>query len=156
MELDFNGPSGAIQIAIALIIGLGTIGYGAYSYSAQSSALDTAETVDATIVSTSIETREERRGTDYTPHVTFNYVYEGETYTASNVYPGKLPREFGSKEDARAELDGYEPGDTVTAYVPPNSPGNAFLKHESSNKPLLVVGFGGIVVMGTIFTVLRD
>lgn len=156
MEFNFNGPSGTLQIALALLVGLGAMGYGAYSYTAQSSALDSAETVEATIVSTSIETVSQRRGTEYSPQATFNYTYEGETYTSSNVYPGKLAREFGSEEDARAQLEGYEPGDTVTAYVPSDDPGNAFLKHESSNKPFLVIGLGGVIVLGTVVSIFRN
>jgi hypothetical protein len=157
MEINFDGPSGPLQIAFALILGLGTIGYGAYSYSAQTAALDSTETVDATIVSTSIERLDERRGTDdYSPQATFNYTYEGERYTSSNVFPGKLPREFETKDEAGAQLEGYESGSTVRAYVPQNSPGNAFLKHESSNKPLIVTGLGAIVVLGTVFSIFRD
>lgn len=155
MEFNFNGPSGTLQIAVALILGLGTMGYGAYSYTAQSSALDSAESVNATIASISVETIQERRGTDYSPQATFSYTYKGEDYTSSNVYPGKLPREFDSKEEARSQLKGYEPDDTVTAYVPPGSPGNAFLKHKSSNKPFIVIGLGAIVVLGTVYSMFR-
>ncbi len=121
--------------------------YGVYSYSQQTAALDSAEEVDATIISTSVETNT-GKGNTYTPRATFNYTYEGETYTASNVYPGELPREFGSEEKARAQLKGYESGATVTAYVPTASPGNAYLRHESSNKPFLVIGFGALFLVG--------
>lgn len=153
--MNFNGPSGTIQVAIALLLGFGTIGYGAYSYTAQSSELSSAEEVDATIVSTSIEEHTGRRGADYSPQATFNYTYNGQAYTSSKVYPGKLPREFGSEEDARAQIARYEPGDTVWAYVPPDSPGNAFLKHESSNKPFMVIGFGVVVLLGTMYSMLK-
>jgi hypothetical protein len=148
--MEINGPSGPIGIALAVILGLGTMGYGAYSYSAQSSALDSAETVDATVSSVSVERDSAGKGVDYTPKATFNYTYEGETYTSSNVYPGKLPREFGSEEKARSQLDGYESGSTVTAYVPQDSPGNAYLKQESSNKPLLVIGLGALLALGGV------
>lgn len=157
MEFNFDGPSGTLQIALALLVGLGALGYGAYSYTAQSAALDSAETVDATIVSTSIERLDERRGTDdYSPQATFNYTYGGEPYTSSNMYPGGVSHEFGTKEDARAQLEGYEPGSTVTAYVPSDSPGNAFLKHESSNKPLYITGFGAVLVLGTLVSIVRN
>ena len=157
MELEFNGPSGTLQIALALIVGLGAIGYGAYSYSSQSAALDSTETVDATIVSTSIERLNERRGTDdYSPQATFNYTYEGETYTSSHMYPGGISHEFETREDARAQLAGYESGATVTAYVPTDSPGKAFLKHESSNKPLYIIGFGGTFVLATVISIFRN
>ncbi|MFC7046195.1 DUF3592 domain-containing protein [Halobacteriaceae archaeon GCM10025711] len=119
--MAFDGFSGTVRVAVALLVGLATIGYGAYSYSVQSSALDSATEVDATVTDISVE-KNDGKGVTYTPHATFTYTYEGETYTSSNVYPGKLPREFGSREDARFELKGYEPGEAVTAYVPPDSP----------------------------------
>ena len=156
MEFEFDGPSGILQIAFALLVGLSIVGYGAYSYTTQSAALDSAETVNATVVSTAIETISERRGTEYSPTATFNYTYEGETYTSSNVFPGRLPREFGSEADAKSQLSEYESGENVTAYVPPASPGNAFLKHESSNKPFLVIGVGGVFVLGTLVSVVRN
>lgn len=153
--MEFNGPSGRTKMALGILVGFLTIGYGTYSYSMQSSALDSGVEVDATIVSTSIE-EDAGKGKRYSPRATFNYTYEGETYTSSNVYPGNLPREFGSKEDARAELKGYKPGDTVTAYVPPDSPGKAFLKNESSNKPFFVMGGGVLIVLGTVYSTLKD
>ncbi|WP_327051907.1 DUF3592 domain-containing protein [Halomicrococcus gelatinilyticus] len=154
--MEFNGPSGRFQIALMFLLGLATIGYGGYSYAEQSSALDSAVEVDATISSTSVEADDARRGTDYVPRATFNYTYEGETYTATNVYPGELPRDFSTREKARSQLKGYEPGDTVTAYVPTDSPGQAFLKHESSDKPLLVVGFGVLFVLASLYSFLTD
>lgn len=157
MEFNFNGPSGPLQIALAIIVGLGAVGYGAYSYSAQSAALESTETVDATIVSTSIERLNSRRGTDdYSPQATINYTYNGEPYTSSNMYPGDVSHEFETKEDARAQLAGYETGDTVTAYVTTDSPSNAFLKHESSNKPLYIIGLGAILVLGTLVSIVRN
>ena len=90
------------------------------------------------------------------PHATFTYTYEGATYTSSKVYPGKLPKDFGTKDAARSEVGEFEPGEAVTAYVPPNSPGNAFLKSESSNKPLFVMGFGVLFVLGSGYSALKE
>ena len=156
MGLEINGPSGTLQVLLTVLLGLGAIGYGSYSYTAQTSALDSAVTVNATVVSTSVETVSQRRGTEYRPQATFNYTYNGVAYTSSNVYPGPLPREFGSPEDAQAQLDGFEQGNSVTAYVPPDSPGNAFLRVERSNKPFIVIGLGAVLLLGTISTTLRD
>ncbi|QIB79843.1 DUF3592 domain-containing protein [Haloferax volcanii] len=157
MEFKFNGPSGPLGVALLLILGLGVMGYGGYSYLAQSSALDATETVDATVVSTAIEQVNQRRGTDdYRPQATFRYTYEGERYTSTHMYPGGVSREFETKEDAQSQLGDYEQGATVTAYVPSNSPGDAFLIHESSNKPLYITGFGAALVLGTLVSVLRN
>lgn len=156
MEFTFDGPSGPLQVTLVVLLGLGTLGYGGYSYAAQSTALGSAETVEATVVSTGVETNEKRRGTSYTPRATFNYTYDGERYTSTNVYPGKLPREFDSESEARTQLDGYEAGETVDAYVRPDAPGDAYLKHEQSNKPLLVMGFGAVLLLGTVVSVFRN
>ena len=156
MEFNFNGPSGPLRIALAIIVGLGAVGYGGFMYTAQSSALDATETVNATIESTSIERLEQTKGTDdYSPQATFNYTYQGESYTSSAMFPGDVAHELETKEDARAQLEGYEPGATVAAYVPSDSPENAFLKHESSNKPIFVMALGGILVVGTIISIFR-
>jgi len=78
MEFNFSGPSGPLRIALAIIVGLGAMGYGGYMYSAQSTALESTETVEAIIVSTSIEEIDSRKGLDdYSPHATFNYTYDG-------------------------------------------------------------------------------
>lgn len=156
MGFEINGPSGTFQVLLTIVLGLGAMGYGGYSYASQTAALDSAVAVDATIASTSVETVSQRRGTEYRPRATFNYTYNGTEYTSSNVYPGPLPREFGSEDEARAQLDGYEPGTTVSAYVPPDSPENAFLKVERSNKPFLVVGIGALLVVGTVLSKLRN
>jgi len=152
--MEFDGPSGTLRIALVLLVGLATMGYGAYSYTAQSSALDSPVEVNATVSDASVEELPQKGGTDFSPRVTFNYTYEGKTYTSSNVYPGKLPREFDTRETARSELSGYEPGATVTAYVPTDAPGNAFLKYERSNKPFFVIGFGALFVMGSVYSFL--
>lgn len=154
--MEVNGPSGTLRIALTLLVGLATIGYGAYSYSEQTSALDSAVEVDATITATSVEKDSAGKGVSYEAHATFNYSYEGETYTSSNVYPGTLPREFDTREEARSQLKEYEPGNTVTAYVPSDSPGNAYLKHESSNKPFFVIGFGALFVLVGVRSALKD
>lgn len=155
MGVELNGPSGRFQILLAIVMGLTAIGYGGYSYTSQTAAMDSAVMTNATIVSTSIDTVSQRRGTEHRPQATFNYTYKGETYTSTNVYPGPLSREFGSRKEARAQLDGFEAGTIVTAYVPPDSPGNAFLKVERSNKPFLLVGFGLLLLFGTITSNLR-
>jgi len=157
MEFTIDGPSGPLRIALALIVGLTAIGYGGYSYSAQASALEATGTTEVTIESTSIERVDERRGPDdYSPRATFSYTYEGESYTSSNLYPGGVSHEFDTEADARAQLAEYEPGSTATAYVPSDSPGNAFLERERSDKPFYAIGLGSVIVLGTLFTAFRN
>ncbi|WP_049935084.1 DUF3592 domain-containing protein [Haloplanus natans] len=145
--MKISGPSGRLGIALTLVIGLASIGFGAYSYTTQSAALDSATTVEGTITSTSIE-ESSGRGASYTPRATFDYTYRGETYTSSKVYPGTLSKDFDTERAASAELEGYEPGTTVTVYVPTDSPGAGYLEPESTNKPFILVGVGALFVVG--------
>jgi len=145
--MRISGPSGRIGIALTLVLGLASIGFGAYSYSTQSSALDSATTVEGTVTSTAVEERS-TKGTSYVPRATFEYTYEGERYTASNVYPGTLVRDFDTESAASAELEGYESGETATVYVPTDAPEEGYLKPKRSNKPLLLVGVGALFLLG--------
>jgi hypothetical protein len=147
--MKISGPSGRLGIALTLVLGLASIGFGAYSYTTQSAALDSATTVEGTITSTSIE-ESSGKGVSYTPRATFDYTYRGETYTSSNVYPGTLSKDFDTERAASAELEGYEPGAPVTVYVPTDSPGAGYLERERTNKPLVLLGVGGLFLVGAI------
>lgn len=153
MGFEINGPSSTIGVALLLLGGLAVAGYGGYSYVTQSSAIDSAVEVNATVTSTGVEKVDKRRGVDYAPRATFNYTFEGESYTASNVYPGPLTRDFGTEEAAREQLDGYETGDSVTAYVQPDAPGDAFLVRERSDKPFFVIGIGIVLALGGLYSI---
>ncbi|AXG05972.1 DUF3592 domain-containing protein [Haloplanus rubicundus] len=145
--MQISGPSGRLGIALTLVLGLASIGFGAYSYTTQSTALDSAATVEGTITSTTIETHS-NDGVSYTPRATFDYTYRGENYTSSKVYPGPLARDFDTERAARAELAGYEPGTAVTVYVPTGSPEQGYLERKRSNKPLILIGVGVLFVLG--------
>jgi len=147
--MKISGPSGRIGIALTLVIGLASIGFGAYSYTTQSAALDSAATVEGTVASTSIE-ETSTKGVSYVPQATVNYTYQGERYTSSNVYPGTLSKDFDTERAARDELEGYEPGATVTVYVPTDSPGAGYLERERTNKPFVLLGVGGLFLVGAI------
>jgi len=155
MKIDVPGSSSRLGIAVVLLVGVATMGYGAYSYVEQTSALGDAEQVEATIVETGVETVDQRRGTAYAPAATFNYTYGGESYSSSNVYPGPLPRELNSRQAARDVVAEYERGETVTAYVPAERPKKAYLLKESSDKPLLVIGFGVLFLLGGAVSAVR-
>jgi len=150
--MELSGPSSRLQVALAVLLGLATIGYGAYSYQAQTSALDDTTMVDATLLDVSVE-KHSGKGDTYSPVATYNYTYEGRR-SPPRTYPGTLPREFGSREKARDQIDGGARGHRHRVR-PDRRPGNAFLEHEQSDKPLLVVGFGVLFVLGAAYYVLR-
>jgi hypothetical protein len=131
-----------------LLAGLALLGYGGYDYVQQSEALSDTETVDATVLETSIEEIQQRRGrVDYEPTVTFEYSYGGETHTSSQLYPATIAPDYDTRSTAESQLDGYESGATVTAYVDPDSPGSAFLLDERSGATLKFAGIGALLAI---------
>ncbi|RZV06028.1 uncharacterized protein DUF3592 [Natrinema hispanicum] len=149
-EFSFNGPDTLRGAVIMLLIGLLATGYGAYDYVQQSEALTNAEEVTAELTTKGVDTDTggSSSGVDYRPTVRFTYEYDGTSYTSTNVFPTTISPTYDTESEARSVLGGYETGDTVTAYVPPSDPDDAYLKHQSSNAPLLVVGIGLLFVVG--------
>lgn len=159
MERDSRGLSEPLVAIILLLAGLGMAGYGAHTYMSQSAALDSTETVNATVTSTSVDeihSSSRRGGTDYRPQVTFNYTYDGESYSSSNLYPSGVTQDSGTRDSAESQLEGYEPGTNVTAHVPTDSPDSAFLKDQRSTKPLLMMGFGVLFALLMTATIVRN
>ena len=140
---------------LMLVLSIAITGFGVYDYTQQSDAVASAVEVDATITETGIDTVSTRRGgADYKPTVSFEYQFEGTEYTAHNIYPSAVEPDYGTRSDAEAELEGYAVGDTVTAYVDPDTPGSAFLKNEESSSPLKFAAIGGIAFLLSVKSML--
>lgn len=140
--MEVRAPSNPIILVVMLIAGLATTGYGVYEYQAQNSALENAEEVDVTIISKGVESHSARRGVDYRPTVEFSYSYEQQEYTGEKIFPGTSVNDFNTQEAARQQITNYTEGETTTAYVNPENPGNAFLKHQSTNTPYIMTLIG--------------
>ncbi len=141
------GVSETTRTILVVIAGIGFAIYGGYSLMQQDSALENAEQINVTIDSTDINTVSQRRGVEYKPTASFTYTYNGERYTSDNIYPSGIAQEFNSKEDASNVIEEYNTGETVTGYINPESPGNAFLVDESSNTPYVMIVIGLAMAM---------
>jgi hypothetical protein len=127
-----------------LVVGLGMIGVGAYSYVAESASLDNRVAVTGEITDTSVERVPGSRGREvYVPTVTFQYRFEGAEYTSDRLYPGTAQPRYEDRSTAESRLSTYAVGERVTAYVDPDAPGQAFLTAARSGQALgaVVVGF---------------
>jgi len=140
-----------------IVIGLAFAGYGVYDYVQQNSAVDDAVEVNATVAETDVDTISNRRAaSDYAPKVTLEYSYRGETYTGGSVYPASIEKDYDTESAARSQLDGYEVGETTTAYVDPEAPGDAFLVRETTNEPLKFAGIGGLGVLAGVWSLIKS
>lgn len=140
--MEVRGPSSPIMLAVMLIAGMATTGYGVYEYQAQNLALENAQEVEATIISKGVESHSARRGVDYRPTVEFSYSYGQQEYTGEKVFPGTSTKDFNTEDAARQQISNYTEGETTTAYLDPENPENAFLKHQGTNTPYILTLIG--------------
>ncbi|MFC6875449.1 DUF3592 domain-containing protein [Halobellus marinus] len=146
--ISIDGPDTLRGALLLLVLGLGVTGYGAYDYVQQSDAIRSAVEVDATITDVGVETTSAPAGNaqvKYEPRVEFTYEYQGESYTGTNVFPATIAPEYEQRSNAESVIDEYEDGMTVTAYVDPADPNDAFLQNKTSNTPLLAAGIGAVI-----------
>lgn len=151
MDLTIAGRNLSFSRAqvFLLLVALAAIGYGGYDYVHQEAVIDDAVTVNATIKEVGI-TQGGGRHIDYYPRVTYEYQFEGRTYTGEDIYPGSLSTGYDTRSEARAIVEPFAENETVTAYVDPQSPTDAFLKNERNSGPLYLVGFG-VVALGILY-----
>lgn len=72
----------------------------------------------------------------------YTYRYKEQSYTGDRISPRPNEESDETEAAAREAISGYEPNATVTAYVDPAAPGDAFLKNEVSNTPFGLVALG--------------
>ena len=141
-------PSQKFFMAVLfLLIGSAALGYGYMNYSAQGDAINDAVSVNGTVVDTEIETHSGRRSTDYEPVVRFDYMYGGQSYQSNNMYPAGVSDYLDTRSEAELVLDNYRESSEVSAYLDPDNPGEAFLKQQRSNHPLVFMGIGVFMII---------
>lgn len=149
MEFSVGGTRVTVTtlMLVSLLFGAGIAGYGGYDSFQQSDAVDDAVTVETTILDTEIDSSGRRAL--YRVSAEHTYQYQGTEYTSKRVFPGSLAPRYVIRSDAEAVIDSYEAGETATAYVDPDSPGEAFLERETALTPFWLVGFGGLMIVLT-------
>jgi hypothetical protein len=140
---------------LALVVGLAVAGVGAYDYTQQSAAIESSVEVDATITGKNVNSVITSGTSQFNPEVNFEYSYEGESYTSNNLYPASASKNYDTKSAAQSAMDEYEQGETVTAYVDPDSPGDAFLKNEKSSSSLWFAALGVAFMFGGSYALVK-
>lgn len=149
MAFGFAGSLDVRQLPAVLLLLAGIVlaGYGAYDYQQQSDALEDTVTVNATITETDVRTDISSGNQDYVPEATFDYRYQDTSYTSNNIFPSGSTPHYDTEAKANEAIEGYEEGETVTAYVNPSSPSRAFLTERRSEKPFTLVAVGGFTTL---------
>lgn len=137
MGLPSRPPKpGTAMSVFVLLVGIAIVSVGAYSYVSDSAALADRAQVTAEVTDVGVKEVEASRGRDaYVPVATFQYEYQGTSYTSDRLYPGRSQPQYEDKMIAQERLSEYAAGQSVTAYVDPEAPGQAFLEDSRSGLP---------------------
>lgn len=154
MSADAGGGTTLSHPVVPVIVGLLVVAGGGYLFYSGMQTTANAEAVDATVVSSGVVDNSNTGGDDakdYTVRVEYRYTYDGETYTSENLCPGAgtgCAPASDFRTDVQEFVDDHAEGDTVTAYVQPSNPSNAYL--VDSGPPLVYLGVAavGLLVLG--------
>jgi len=161
MADDTTGLSDLFGVLLMLAVGIAAVAGGVYLYQDAKQATENAVEVDATVESSTVESKLQdgdsgQRHRVYYVEIAYRYSYDGETYTSRNLCPGlgsscDAAQNKDERSEAQELADQYPEGETVTAYVPPSEPSNAYLVDASSSSTtayLILVGIGGLIALG--------
>ena len=137
---------GTAMSVVVLLVGLIIVGLGGHAYLTDSARLDGSVAVTAEVTGVGVEQVEGSRGRDaYVPVVRFQYRFQGASYTSEKLYPGRSQPQYKDRATARERVSAYTVGESVTAYVDPGAPGEAFLQDRRSGQSAGAVLVGAIV-----------
>lgn len=143
---------GRIAVVLFVVLCFGMAG-GVYVLGVQqpTQAFDEAVTVDGTVQSAEVESGTSDTGVRYSPNITYQYRFDGQTYTNDDyVLVGGVSA--GTPGTAEEVVDSYSVGQSVTVYVVPDDPSNSFLKRGSVGLFFYgILGFLGFLgVLGVV------
>jgi hypothetical protein len=138
-----SGPTVRRAATLLLVVGVGLAGYGVFDDTRHSNAPEETVEVNATVTGVGTE----RVDLKFVPRVEYTYEYRGQSYTGTNLYAGDFVTPYERRSAAESAVDEYERGATVTAYVDPADPDDAFLEQRSSTAPSTVTGVGVVLAL---------
>lgn len=112
----------------------------------QRRAVESYEPVDATVEDSDFEARgREGPSQTFKPEITYEYEYDGKTYTSDTVFPGGN-YDSRDEESVRRLVDNHNVGDDVTVYVDPDDPESSYLVEGELRTAMLFVVAGVVIV----------
>ena len=157
--VNITGPDSLKGALLYVLVGIAIISYGGYDYVQQTEAVRESVEVDATITELDVETdsgTSSNPGANFDPVVEFEYTYNGNSYTGTKIYPADIEQNYETQSGAESAIEGYEQGTQTTAYVSPDQPGDAFLKNQTSNAPVIAIVLGGVFTLFATVSAVRN
>lgn len=156
--VSINGPDSLKGALLYILIGIVILSYGGYDYVQQTETVRESVEVDATITELDIEAdsgTSSNPGANYDPVVEFEYIYQGDEYVGTKIYPANIEQNYETQSGAESAIEEYEEGSQTTAYVSPNQPEDAFLKNQTSDAPIIAIVLGGLFTLFAIFSAVK-
>lgn len=131
-----------------ILFAVGLIALGGYAFFDHYQKTSASQSVDATVISSEVDaTYDADQNRVYNPIVTYEYTYNGETYTSNSVYLRN--KEVNSRSRAGGVVSDYSAGDETIAYVQPDNPDDAYLRDGGYpwSGSLFAIPFGGVLLL---------
>jgi len=156
-----------VRFLIFLVIAIGglvMVGAGGNTILNERADVQQAVTAEGTVKSTDtkyegavVSTADSPATGGYKPIVRYTYLYDGQEYTSTSVYPGP-EKHFNSEAVARSVATQFQPGQTVTIYVNRKNPSRAFLINETGGnlEPFFLIGIGALLAVPFLLAVKEE
>lgn len=145
----------AVVLFVALCFGMAGGAYYLAIYQ-PSQTWQGTEQVDGTVQSTEVVRESGENGPQFVPVVTYEYRYDGQTYTNDeySLVGGPAGETRGAAEEV---LEGYSAGESVTVHVVGSNPSESYLERGSPGTLLYgIVAFLGFMGGLGIFALVAD
>lgn len=154
-----SGPS-SVEVAVVAVIGILALGLGAgLVYDAvrairfrQRAATD-FERVDATVVDSAVH-EPATGGPEAIPHVEYEYVVDGETYTSRSLWPTRsLSPDAVDRRVARRVVEDHPVAGEVIAHYDPDDPATVYLLEEFDQTGDRLELLAGVVLLAVFLAI---
>jgi len=144
--------AGAIfGILFGLVFGVGVLVGGYFMYSWQTAVQD-YKPIEATVVSSELsETTGDEGGTQYSPHIVYNYTVDGKEYESDSYYYVDMSTD--NRDWAATAVNEHPEGSTCTAYYSPENPQDSVLVRDTEKLgflawiPYILMAVGGGILL---------
>lgn len=157
-----GGSSTVAGILVALLIG-GAMVYGGYTLQASQPGPGSTVTTNATVLGSDYTQRGTGSDREFSVDVTYEYEFEGQNYTSSNVRAGPSGHTVDKETTAETLVeDQFAEGNVVEAHVDPEDPETAYLleyrrgdRLEETIGHYILIGIGSLLLLASVSAIIK-
>lgn len=142
--------------ALLLVFGVGLAGSRLRTVFAHHQLVSNSVEVSGDLEYADLEVSRPNRYTEtYHPVARYQYDVDGETYTGTDIYPGKLEPASTDRDEARDLVKSLSDQEELPVYVDGSNPAESYLIEESDTSLVTVVavGLGLMAIVASVFLI---